>query len=118
MRKLKSEWNRAGPTSLHVKWERPYGHITGYKVSYKAIEVASVAVSNTTLYELALNESSTSVQIQGLETFTRYNITVTPIGRAGLRMKSSYTFAGKYILHNTLLRVTFVNKNVRDPKNI
>mgnify|MGYP001796144125 CR=1 FL=1 len=103
MKKLKSEWNRAGPTSLHVKWERPYGHILGYKVSYKAIEIASVAVSNTTLFELALNESSTSVHLAGLKTFTRYNITVTPIGRRGLRMISNYALAGNFIMSSFCL---------------
>ena len=110
VRKLKSDWNRAGTTSLLVKWERPYGHIAGYNVYYKAFEVASLTVSNTTLNKFALNENSTRVQIFGLETFTRYNITVTPIGREGLRVISSYTLAGKYIVSRLCLYKPYIGR--------
>ena len=83
--------------SVVIIWERPDAPYIGYKVTYKAIEVASVPVFNTTLHELVLNKSdSIRIQITDLESFTTYNITVTPIGRGGLQMTSRVILASKF----------------------
>ena len=88
--------NNISTTSLVIQWERPRELLSGCKVSYKAIEIAAVPVSNATLHEVVLNGSSTMIQITGLESYTTYNITVTPIGRSAVRMKSKYIYAGMF----------------------
>ena len=98
-----SERNNVSTSTVLIKWERPRELLSGYKVSYKAIEIAAVPVSNATLHEVVLNGSSTTIQITGLESYTTYNITVTPIARSGVRMKSKYIHAGMFrILLNFL----------------
>ena len=94
VKNLQSERSNVSATALLVKWQRPLVPILGYYVSYKAIKVPSVPLSNATLYELSLNDSSTMVQITGLESFTTYNITVTPIAGGNIGMKSRSIVAG------------------------
>ena len=65
-------------------------------MSHKAIEEADFPVYNATLHGVVLNGSSTMIQIAGLESYTTYNITVTPIARSGVRMKSKYIYAGMF----------------------
>ena len=91
-----SERNNVSTSTVLIKWERPRELLSGYKVSYKAIEIAAVPVSNATLHEVVLDDSSTTIQITDLESYTTYNITVTPIARSGVRMKSKYIHAGMF----------------------
>ena len=88
--------NNVNTTSLIIKWKKPRDqNPSSYHVTYEAIKVAAVPVSNATLHEVVLNGSSTMIQITGLESYTTYNVNVTPIGRSGVRMKSTYIFAGR-----------------------
>ena len=108
--------NNVGTTSLIIKWKKPRDqNPSSYHVTYKAIKVAAVPVSNATLHEVVLNGSSTMIHITGLESYTTYNITVTPIGRSGVRMKSTYVFAGRRLflgVNNFLLSSQTISTNM------
>lgn len=88
-------------TSLLIQWEVPREHNPSfYVVFYQAIKIASVAVTKAMLHSFLLNGKSTMTQITGLESYTTYNVTVTPISTGGVCMKSKTIFAGMLALIN------------------
>ena len=73
------------------------GLVIEYVVTYRAAKVAEIPVYSRTLHTVELDARSTSIQITELESYTTYNITVTPIASDGRRMKSAFICAGKFL---------------------
>ena len=73
-----------------------HGILRGYNVSYRA-----VAVANETLKEKAeelivtVGPMNRSVELDGLDAFTRYHIQVLAFTRIGDGVKSKVSIAGK-----------------------
>ena len=94
MRNLQSKSDKTSATSLAISWESPTEKPNGYNVTYTVLKVAGVPVMDKKPSAIMLNSSATVIEITALESFTTYQVSVTPITNSRGRMKSKQMDVG------------------------